>query len=172
MRIDYDPVSGRSQVTWGRPLPAPTAVAVGAGALWGIDPIDQVVMRIDPATGRRTHEVRPGSDPSAIAAGAGAVWVANEGDNSVSRIDPQTNLVVQTIGVRRGPVAVATGAGAVWVALADAGAVARIDPRTEQRDRHDRGGAPAAGRRGGGRPGLGHGARLRLRTRRPRRAQR
>ena len=130
VRIDYDPVSGRSQVTWGRPLPAPTAVAVGAGALWGIDPIDQVVMRIDPATGRRTHEVRPGSDPSAIAAGAGAVWVANEGDNSVSRLDPQTNLVVQTIGVRRGPVAVATGAGAVWVALADAGAVARIDPRT------------------------------------------
>jgi YVTN family beta-propeller protein len=132
VRIDYDPVAGRSRVTWGRPLPAPYAMALGYGSLWGIDPASERVMRIDPSVGRRTRDVRPGSDPTAIASGAGAVWVANAGDNSVSRIDPGTNLVAQTIGVGQGPTAIATGAGAVWVALADAGAVARIDPRTNR----------------------------------------
>jgi YVTN family beta-propeller protein len=130
MRIDYDPVAGRSRVTWGGLLPAPWAMALGYGSLWGIDPTSERVMRIDPRVGRRTREVRPGSDPTAIASGEGAVWVANTGDNSVSRIDPKTNLVAQTIGVGQGPAAIATGAGAVWVALADAGAVAKIDPRT------------------------------------------
>jgi YVTN family beta-propeller protein len=132
VRIDYDAVAGRSRVTWGRPLPAPYAMALASGSLWGIDPAADLVMRIDPSVGRRTRDVRPGSDPTAIASGAGAVWVANAGDNSVSRIDPGTNLVAQTIGVGRGPSAIATGAGAVWVALADAGAVARIDPRTNR----------------------------------------
>ena len=132
VRIDYDPVAGRSGVTWGRQLPAPWTMALGYGSLWAVDQAAERVMRIDPSAGRRTRDVRPGSDPTAIASGAGAVWVANAGDNSVSRIDPKTNLVAQTIGVGQGPAAIATGAGAVWVALADAGAVARIDPRTNR----------------------------------------
>jgi len=132
VRIDYDPVAGTSQVTWGKPLPAPFALALGDGALWGIDPVEQAVMRIDPATGRRLRTIDVGSDPVALAFGARAVWVANAGDNSVSRIDPATNLVTDTIGAGQGPASIATGAGAVWVALADAGAVARIDPRTKR----------------------------------------
>jgi YVTN family beta-propeller protein len=132
VRIDHDPVAGRSHVTWGKPLPAPFALALGDGALWGIDPVEQVVMRIDPAAGRRTAEIQVGSDPVSVAFGAGAVWVANAGDNSVSRIDPATNRLTQTIGVDPTPASIATGAGAVWVALGDAGAVARIDPRTNR----------------------------------------
>ena len=130
VRIDYDPVAGRSGVTWGRQLPAPWTMALGYGSLWAVDQGAERVMRIDPMVGRRTREVRAGSDPTAIASGAGAVWVANTGDNSVSRIDPKTNLVAQTIGFGQSPAAIATGAGAVWVALADAGAVAKIDPST------------------------------------------
>jgi YVTN family beta-propeller protein len=130
VRIDYDPVAGRSRLTWGKPLPAPWAMTLASGSLWGIDATAELVMRIDPSVGRRTREVRAGPDPTAIASGAGAVWVANTGDNSVSRIDPGTGLVAQTIGVGGGPASIATGAGAVWVALADAGAVAKIDPRT------------------------------------------
>jgi YVTN family beta-propeller protein len=132
VRIDHDPVTGRSRVTWGKPLPAPIALALGGGALWGVDPVEQVVMRIDPRTGRRVMTIRAGADPVAIATGAGAVWVANVGDNSVSRIDADTNVVTQAIGVGPSPASIATGAGAVWVALADAGAVARIDPRTDR----------------------------------------
>lgn len=132
MRIDYDPVTGRSRVAWGRTLPAARALAFSRGWLWGIDSVEQAVMRIDPKTGRRESSVGVGSDPAAIAVGAGAVWVANTGDNSVSEIDPDTNVVKQVIGVGQGPGAIATGAGAVWVALADDGAVARIDPRTNR----------------------------------------
>jgi YVTN family beta-propeller protein len=132
VRIDYDPLAGASQVTWGKPLPAPFALALGDGALWGIDPVEQAVMRIDPGTGRRTMTIDAGSDPVAVAYGADAVWVANAGDNSVSRIDPDTNRVTQVIGVDPSPASITTGAGAVWVALADAGAVARIDERTKR----------------------------------------
>jgi YVTN family beta-propeller protein len=132
VRIDYDPLVGESHVTWGKPLPAPVALALGDGALWGIDPVEAAVMRIDPRTGRRTRTIDVGSDPVAVAGGADAVWVANAGDNSVSRIDPDTNIVTQLIGVDPSPASITTGAGAVWVALADDGAVARIDPRTNR----------------------------------------
>jgi YVTN family beta-propeller protein len=132
VRIDYDPLAGESQVTWGKPLPAPFALALGDGALWGIDPVEDAVMRIDPGTGRRTMTIDAGSDPVAVAGGADAVWVANAGDNSVSRVDPDTNMVTQVIGVDPSPASITTGAGAVWVALADDGAVARIDPRTNR----------------------------------------
>jgi YVTN family beta-propeller protein len=132
VRIDYDPLVGESHVTWGKPLPAPWALALGDGALWGIDPVEAAVMRIDPRTGRRTRTIDVGSDPVAVAGGAEAVWVANAGDNSVSRIDPDTNIVTQLIGVDPSPASITTGAGAVWVALADDGAVARIDPRTNR----------------------------------------
>ena len=132
VRIDYDPVAGGSRVTWAKPLPAPVALAIGGGAVWGIDPVEQAVMRIDPGTGRRTRTTDAGSDPVAVAYGAKAVWVANAGDNSVSRIDPDTKLVTDTIRAGPSPASIATGAGAVWVALGDAGAVARIDPRTKR----------------------------------------
>ena len=113
VRIDYDPVAGRSGVTWGRPLPAPTADGRRRyGALWGIDPTSaSVVMRIDPRAGRRT-EGGATRDPtrSAIASGAGAVWVANDGRqlgvahrsaDEPGRADDRRSV--------RGPAAVATG---------------------------------------------------------------
>jgi YVTN family beta-propeller protein len=161
MRIDYDPVAGRSRVAWGETLPAARALAFSRGWLWGIDSAERAVLRIDPKTGRLESSVGVGSDPAAIAAGAGAVWVANTGDNSVSRIDRDTNVVRQVIGVGNGPAAIATGAGAVWVALADDGAVARIDPGGYQPRHGDhQGGPPPTGRRGRRRDGLGHRARV------------
>jgi YVTN family beta-propeller protein len=132
-RVDYDPVAGRSQVVWGRPLPGRTdAIAVGHGSVWAVDSEDEVIRRIDQKTGRTDVRLRAGADPVAIATDARAVWVANAGDNSVSRIDPRTNSVIQAIAVGKGPVAVATSGGAVWVAMRDAGSVARIDPRTNR----------------------------------------
>jgi YVTN family beta-propeller protein len=131
-RVDYDPVTGRSRVAWGQPVPVPNALAVGYGSVWAIDSEQQVIRRIDPKTGRTDVQVQAGSDPVAIATDERAVWVANADDNSVSRIDPRTNTVAQAIAVGEGPDAVATGGGAVWVAMGDAGSVARIDPRTNR----------------------------------------
>jgi YVTN family beta-propeller protein len=132
-RVDYDPVAGRSDVVWGRPVRGLTdAIAVGHGSIWAVDSNHQVIRRIDEKTGRTAVRLRAGSDPVAVATDAQAVWVANAGDNSVSRIDPRTNRVTDAIAVGKGPAAVATGDGAVWVALGDGGSVARIDPRTNR----------------------------------------
>jgi YVTN family beta-propeller protein len=132
-RVDYDPVAGRSEVVWGRPLAGLTdAIAVGHGSVWAVDSQHEVIRRIDEKTGRTVRRLRAGADPVAVAIDARAVWVANAGDNSVSRIDPRTNRVTQAIAVGKGPVAIATGGGAVWVAMSDSGSVARIDPRTNR----------------------------------------
>jgi YVTN family beta-propeller protein len=132
-RVNYDPVAGRSHVVWGQALPrAPIAIAVGFGSVWAVDSDEQLIRRIDPATGRTLFRLHAGADPVAIATDAQAVWVANAGDNSVLRIDPRTNLVTQAITVDKNPAAVATGLGAVWVAASDGGSVERIDPRTNR----------------------------------------
>jgi YVTN family beta-propeller protein len=132
VRIDYDPVSGRSRIVWGRPVPVASALAVGFGSVWAIDPDHQILRRMDPETGRTEVRLRAGANPVAIATDAHAVWVANGDDNSVSRIDPRTNRVIQAVAVGKGPAAIATGGGAVWVAMGDAGSIARIDPSTDR----------------------------------------
>jgi YVTN family beta-propeller protein len=131
-RVDFDRVTQRSHVMWGRQLPPPRALAVGYGAVWAVDSEQHDIRRIDPKTGRTAMRLHAGADPIAIATGADAVWVANAGDNSVSRIDPRTNGVTQAIAVGKGPAAVAVGDDAVWVAMSDEGSVARIDPRTNR----------------------------------------
>jgi YVTN family beta-propeller protein len=131
-RVDFDRVAQRSKVVWGRQLPPPSALAIGYGAVWAVDPEQHDIRRIDPKTGRTAMRLHAGADPVAIATGARAVWVANAGDNSVSRIDPRTNGVIQAIAVGKGPAAVATSGDAVWVAMSDEGSVARIDPHTNR----------------------------------------
>jgi peptide/nickel transport system substrate-binding protein len=110
--------------------PAPSSVAVGAGAVWvaNTDAIPGSVSRIDPKTRTVRQEITVGAGPSGIAIGGGAVWVANGLDGTVSRIDPGSNQVVKVIRVGAGPSAAAWGAGAVWVANAVDGTVSRIDP--------------------------------------------
>jgi YVTN family beta-propeller protein len=112
------------------PNAAPTAVAVGAGAVWMTDADAANVTRIDP-TGL-VGAVPVGHDPHGIAVGAGGVWVADTGDDAVVRIDPSTRAVTTTIPVGHLPVGVTVGAGAVWVADSGDGTVTRIDPRNRQ----------------------------------------
>jgi DNA-binding beta-propeller fold protein YncE len=118
-----------------------SALAGGAGGLWGLRP--WTVVRIDP--GPRT--VRPTSihGPAyALAAGFGSVWAANYEDGTLTRVDARTGRVVASIaGVGRAAEGVAVGFGAVWVSSigpwrkgrggvmvpAGAGTVTRIDPR-------------------------------------------
>ena len=110
------------------PNAGPTAVAVGAGAVWITDSDANAVTRIDP-TGLLTP-IPVGHGPSGIAVGAGGVWVADTLDDAVVRIDPGTRAVTATIPVGRAPTGVAVGAGSVWVANSGDGTVTRIDPTT------------------------------------------
>jgi peptide/nickel transport system substrate-binding protein len=98
----------------------PDAVAVGAGAVWVADELDDAVTRIDPVRRNAVTTVAVGSAPSAVAVGAGAVWVANRLDGTVSRIDPRANRVVATIAVGGAPAGLSVSGDRVWVTAASA----------------------------------------------------
>jgi YVTN family beta-propeller protein len=133
------PVGARS-VQQVDPNAGPTAVAVGAGAVWVTDSDANTVTRIDP-TGLVTP-IPVGHGPSAIAIGAGGIWVADTLDDTVVRIDPSTRAVTNMITVGRAPTGVAFGAGSVWVANSGDGTVTRIDPATSKPVTIDVGGSP------------------------------
>jgi YVTN family beta-propeller protein len=92
-------------------------LAVGAGAVWATDTVEDVAWRIDAATGRATRTIPVGKRPSGLAIGFGSVWVANRDSGTVSRIDPQMNRVVATIRVGRNVAPIAVGEGRVWLAI-------------------------------------------------------
>ncbi|MGH3133761.1 MAG: ABC transporter substrate-binding protein, partial [Gaiellaceae bacterium] len=112
-------------------------LAVGAGAVWAINP-DLTVSRIDPGTGDLVATITDTtvSASSGIAAGKEGVWVISEGA-SVTRIDPQTNRTGQKIALGSTPflVGIAVGAGSVWVSVPEDGVVWRIEPGLQPRTR-------------------------------------
>jgi peptide/nickel transport system substrate-binding protein len=100
----------------------PQALAVGAGAVWVADSLDDALVRIDPATNSVVTTIPVGTGPVAVAIGAGSVWVANSGDGTLTRVDPATDKVAATITVGGGPQAITFAGGRVWVTI-DAPAV-------------------------------------------------
>jgi YVTN family beta-propeller protein len=54
----------------------PTAVALGAGAVWVANTAAGTVSRIDPKTKTVVSTIRVGAAPSGIVVAAGLVWVA------------------------------------------------------------------------------------------------
>ncbi|MDQ3742017.1 MAG: ABC transporter substrate-binding protein, partial [Actinomycetota bacterium] len=114
----------------------PSALAVGAGAVW-TNRVRSKVARFA-VHGGPVETLDLGSSHSAdgIAVGAGAVWVASSADDKLLRVDPSRNRVAAVIPIaaRRGarvagPYAVAVGHGSVWVTDALADAVSRVDPQ-------------------------------------------
>lgn len=105
-------------------------LAVGAGAVWAINP-DLTVSRIDPRTGEVVATITDTAitPSSGIAAGREGVWVIGRGA-SVTRIDPRTNRTGQTIRFVATPylVGIAVGAGSVWTTVPEDGVVWRIKP--------------------------------------------
>jgi branched-chain amino acid transport system substrate-binding protein len=107
---------------------APTAIAVGEGAVWVANAGDSTVSRIDPEQRRVVATLPLGRIPGQVTTGEGAVWVANPigMSGAVTRIDPASNAI-ETTTVRLGdggdvfappsPTAIAVGAGSVWTNL-------------------------------------------------------
>jgi YVTN family beta-propeller protein len=110
----------------------PTALAVGARALWVAGQGgngEGLLERIDPHSGARIP-IRVGNGPVAVAVGDSAVWVANSLDSTVSKVDPESDTVVGTISVGSNPVALAINGGSVFVANEYGSSVSRIDARS------------------------------------------
>ena len=101
-------------------------LAVGAGAVWAINP-DLSVSRIDADTGARIAII-PVEAGGAIAAGEGVWAIAAEAPH-VLRIDPRTNKVVQRIELEADSLTgLAVGGGSVWATDLETGSLWRIDP--------------------------------------------
>src|SRR5262249_35682173 len=109
---EVDPASRQelSPVSVGQ---GPSAVAVGADAVWVANSLDGTVSRIDPISHSvSTRDV--GKSPSALILSSGSVWVANRYSGTVTRLVPKTNGVEQ-IPVGGQPAALAASGGRVWV---------------------------------------------------------
>jgi branched-chain amino acid transport system substrate-binding protein len=102
-------------------------LAVGAGAVWAINP-DLSVSRIDPDTGKRV-EIIPMETGGAIAAGNEGVWALAADAPHVLRIDPRTNKLSQRIELGASDLTgLAVGGGSVWVTDVEEGLLWRIEP--------------------------------------------
>ncbi|HEY4845542.1 MAG TPA: hypothetical protein VII89_07590 [Candidatus Dormibacteraeota bacterium] len=110
----------------------PSALAVGAGALWVLKNDDKTVLRIDPKSERIVARVPLAFVPFDIAASSDGVWITGYYDDALARIDPTSNQVVANLTVPDGASGIAITDGAVWVASSIAGKVSRIDPATNR----------------------------------------
>ncbi len=113
----YDPISGDVAIL--RVEGDPSAIAVGAGAVWVTDSSGGRVLRIRPRPLSVARLIPVGRGPVAVTVGAGAVWTANASDGTVSRVDPATNEVI-TIRVGHRPQDVVVASGLVWVSVRSA----------------------------------------------------
>jgi branched-chain amino acid transport system substrate-binding protein len=101
-------------------------LAVGAGAVWAINP-DLSVSRLDPATGAREAIIQVEAG-GAIAAGREGVWAIGADGESLLGINPGTNRVRPRIDVgTEGLVGLAVGAGSLWATDVSAGSLWRIE---------------------------------------------
>lgn len=102
-------------------------LAVGAGAVWAINP-DLTVSRLDPDTGARVATVDAEAG-GAIAAGEEGVWAIAEDGPNLLEIDPRTNRVVQRIELETSALTgLAVGGGSVWATDVEEGVLWRIEP--------------------------------------------
>jgi YVTN family beta-propeller protein len=101
-------------------------IAVGAGAVWAINP-DNTISRLDPASGRRVAVIRGPDELLAIAAGDAGVWVIS-GTNTIMQINPRTNRTRMAIELGSNRLfGLAVGGGAVWT-TSEEGVLWRVEP--------------------------------------------
>jgi predicted Ser/Thr protein kinase len=93
----------------------PAKLAVGEGAVWVTDGLDDRLVQVDPDTNRIVRRIPVGRGAGGVAVGADSVWVTGAIDHSITRVDPSTGRVLDTIPVAASPQAVAVGHEGVWV---------------------------------------------------------
>jgi YVTN family beta-propeller protein len=112
----------------------PTAIAVGAGAVWVLHGARGQLSRVDLQFNRATtiDAIRTTSitQRGGVAVGPDAVWAAY-GDSSLVRVDPDAFRVVDRGFVSGGaPAGIVVGDGSVWVANSVGATVDRFNPAT------------------------------------------
>jgi glutamine cyclotransferase len=101
--------------------------AVSVDSLWLSAPDDNVVYRVDPASGNVIASIALPS-PGLGVLGGGALWLIS--GNDVVRIDPAANTVSARIAAPEGAWVEGYAAGSVW--LSTSSGLARLDPTTNK----------------------------------------
>ncbi len=107
----------------------PSGIAVGDGAVWVANAIDDTLARVDVADGH-VRTVPVNARPSGVAFTPDGVWVASSAGSTVARVDPRSLDVELTADVGSGPTAVLAASGSIWVTNHIDGTVSRLDPQS------------------------------------------
>jgi YVTN family beta-propeller protein len=106
-------------------LQTDTGIAFDGTDIWIADSYDNLVFRVDPATGAKLQTLTVGKSPSYIAFDGASLWVSNRKSNDVTQVDPKAGTVLGVIGVGAEPVAIAVANGYAWIANNAVGGVTR-----------------------------------------------
>ena len=124
-------------------MPKADWITPSADALW-VSTEENVVVRLDPATGAVLARIPVGTNPLASAWIGGELWVPNIDSNTVSVVDIATRSVSRTIPVGQAPIAVVAQAGDAWVTSEGDGDVWRLPPTAGRRSGGESSGTAAA----------------------------
>ncbi len=127
-RIDADTMKVTAMI----PVePAAASVRYGFGHVWVVNPGQDLVQKIDPATERVVQTADTGDTPRFFDVGLGAVWTLDQGDGTVTRVDPRSGKTsIIEAGVPGGGGDLAVGGGWVWARGGGNPLLVRIDPNS------------------------------------------
>ena len=103
------------------------AIALGEGAVWVANRLENTLTRIDLTTQVVTGTAPVGQQPAAVIVGDDSIWVANAIDRTIWRIDPASMERTAEVSVVDTPYDLALGFGRVWVTSELEGSVTVID---------------------------------------------
>jgi YVTN family beta-propeller protein len=110
----------------------PGGIAVGAGAVWVGNQVDNTLLRIDPESRRVQKTIELGAQPLDVTVDAGAIWILSAAQHSIIRVDPIRNQVVGRIRLDG---AIGDGAHLApagrFLYVAHDGVLTRVDPATD-----------------------------------------
>jgi YVTN family beta-propeller protein len=114
---ELDARSARVQRSIRFPFAIGRGIAAGPRAVWVAAPESDLVVRVDPGSGRITDRIRVGRGPASITRAGGRVFVSNWLDESVTVIDESSRRVERTVPVGGRPVELASDGRAVWTVV-------------------------------------------------------
>ena len=118
-------------------------VAVGAGTVWVLGvPSADVLVGVDPSTGRVLGTIRLPAPSTGIVSGPGGTWVTTDAGLLIG-IDVARGALGPTVRFGSGRVAAAAGTDATWVSSSDS-RIVRLDRRGRVTAMIDGGGGPIA----------------------------
>jgi streptogramin lyase len=124
--VRIDPATNRIRTYEFPSVGAPTAMAIGAGAIWETFS-GGILLRIDPRTFEIVRRFDLGGNVDALAVDDQSVWVGDALGSTVRFVDPKTGEASEPVDVS-GVDELAAEGGSAWVLDRDSGTVTQVDP--------------------------------------------